>query len=130
MSAELTELAELWATYARYIADAQAKHPRGIFLYKADGSGELLTIDEEGELRMAEFAAENLAWQHTTSAEQGVVMLRFLCKDAKEHPERPNAMLPPNHDRIRSLLTEAGLEAPEVHIWEVYTASDVDKKGA
>lgn len=127
MSAELTELAELWGEYVQHIADATPGRSRGIFLYKADGSGEMLSINKEGELRVAPFSADNLAYQSQTTVEQGLTMLRFLCKDAEEHPGKPSYLVPPNIDRIRSLLTEAGLEAPEIRIWEVYTASDTEK---
>jgi hypothetical protein len=127
MSAELTELAELWSRFAEQAAGAEPDRARGIFLIKADGSGEMLAVDHEGGLRTADFSAENLAYQSATPLKQCISMLRLMCKDADRPPGQRTYPLPQSIDRVRALLGEAGLDAPEVHIWEVYTTSAAEK---
>jgi hypothetical protein len=127
VSAVLTELADLWGQYAQHVIKSKARRARSIFLNRDDGSGEALTIDQEGELRVGEFSAKNLDIQASATPEQCVAMVRYMCEDAQDFPERFAHPLPASIDRVRALLAEAGLEAPEVRIWEVYTASDTEK---
>lgn len=113
------EFVEMWRTY-------DGPRERRIALAQADGGEETVYLAEQGEdwWRVCR-SADEIAFQERVLADplQCVRLLRATVDDSQGR-DKPNTLFPEGVRAVRRHLIGAGLEPPEVDLWEVYRPVD------
>jgi hypothetical protein len=121
----LDELGSLWAEYAERVAARTAPNARSLYLVPAAGHAEMLFIGWDHTVVRAVQTAEVRKYSTEAPLEQQVILLRAALSPAEG--QAFGYLSPETLHAIRARLLKAGLDAPEVDLWEVYHAPTPQK---
>ncbi|MFD8648653.1 hypothetical protein [Streptomyces mirabilis] len=124
---DLQELRALWAEFAARVAENEAPYARALYLVKTSGDAEMVLIEHDHTVRSAPHPLQARFAEEAASLDQQVLLLKTSLKDSTERGFAYGYLSPAALLAIRTQLLDAGLDAPEVDLWEAFKASD--KKG-
>lgn len=131
---DLTELAEAWADYVERAAEGTAEYERILYLIGAGGGSEAVFILQDSTARLSNQSRESRVKETELRGNAGRCLL-LLKSAAQANASGWSFLMPEAIRSIRATLTDAGLNAPDLGLWEVFTSSDTadvrphEKKG-
>jgi hypothetical protein len=132
VSAALAELEQVWAQFVQDVASFSDRHDRVVVLRRDDGSEEALFLSADGsEWLQVERSGAEVEFQAETlrEPERCVSLLTAAIRNSRERDQRP-LLFPEAVEAVRTHLADAGLDAPELVLWEIYRpAQPGEKKG-